>query len=100
MNIVCSSEDKGLRIKTRGNSDPHGKPKIYFACHPKDFEHCFEEIAADMAKTAAELAKTGDKNLLGKLLYEAAAVGRDLGADPADYFNMIVEASGVKEADK
>ncbi len=53
-----------------------------------------------MARTAAELAKTGDKNLLGKLLYEAAAVGRDLGADPADYFNMIVDASGVKEADK
>ncbi|MBO7392881.1 MAG: MazG family protein [Abditibacteriota bacterium] len=59
-----------------------------------------EEIAGDMAETAAELAKTGDKKLLGKLLYEAAAVGRDLGADPADYFNMIVEASGVKEADK
>lgn len=51
MNIICSSEDKGLRIRTRGNSDPHGKPKIYFACHPKDFGHCFEEIAADIFET-------------------------------------------------
>lgn len=51
MNIVCSSEEKGLLIKTRGNSNPHGKPKIYFACHPEDFGHCFEEIAADVFET-------------------------------------------------
>lgn len=51
MNIVCSSEGKGLRIQTRGNSNPHGKPKVYFTCHPKDLGHCFEEIADDIFET-------------------------------------------------
>ena len=30
-----------LYYRTRGNSAPHGKPRVYFACHPADFERCF-----------------------------------------------------------
>jgi len=33
-----------LKYKTRGNSNPQGKPKVYFCCHPEDFNKYFETI--------------------------------------------------------
>jgi len=33
--------------KTRGNSSPQGKPKVYFACHPDDFS-LFEAISNEI----------------------------------------------------
>ena len=27
-----------LKFKTRGESAPNRKPKVYFSCHPDDFE--------------------------------------------------------------
>ena len=32
-----------LKIKTRGNSSPRGKSKIYFTCHPDDMDKYFDE---------------------------------------------------------
>ncbi|MBR2986653.1 MAG: tetratricopeptide repeat protein [Clostridia bacterium] len=35
--------------KTRGNSSPQGKSKVYFACHPEDF-HLFEAISDEILR--------------------------------------------------
>ena len=37
-------------VVTNGNSDPHGKPRVYFTCHPDDFELYSKEIFADVLK--------------------------------------------------
>ena len=37
--------------KTKGNTDPKGKPRVYFTCHPEDFERYFEKITADIFQT-------------------------------------------------
>ena len=34
--------------KTRGNSRPENKPKVYFTCHPEDFNRYFEDICKDI----------------------------------------------------
>ena len=34
-----------LKYKTRNNSNPKGKPRVYFACHPEDFEMTFNRIS-------------------------------------------------------
>ena len=31
-----------LKYKTRGDSSPLGKPRVYFCCHPGDFDNYFE----------------------------------------------------------
>lgn len=33
-----------MKYRTRGMIHPQGKPKVYFCCHPRDFEPCFERI--------------------------------------------------------
>ena len=37
-----------FKIKTKGNSDPHGKSRVYFTCHPDDFERYFNDICKDV----------------------------------------------------
>ena len=37
--------------KTKGDSTPTGKPKVYFTCHPDDFDRSFEKICEDIFKT-------------------------------------------------
>jgi len=37
--------------KTQKNSEPKGKPKVFFTCHPKDFELYFEKISEDILTT-------------------------------------------------
>ena len=39
---------KGLSFKTRGQTSPQGKPKVYFCHHPADFDLYFQEIAGDI----------------------------------------------------
>ena len=36
--------------KTNGDGNPQGKPRVYFTCHPDDFEKHFETICADLFK--------------------------------------------------
>ena len=60
-----------------------------------------EDMVASIKNDAAALAdatKSGEntKMLIGKLLYEIAAVGKDEGIAASEYFNLIVEASGIK----
>lgn len=40
-----------IKHKTDGNVNPTGKPRVYFTCHPDDFDTCFEQIAADFFRT-------------------------------------------------
>ena len=41
-----------LNYITRGMSDPKGKPKVYFSCHPDDFERAFPLIPEDLLRHA------------------------------------------------
>ncbi len=38
----------GLKYKTRGNSSPQGKPRVFFCCHPEDFENFFESVSNEI----------------------------------------------------
>ena len=37
-----------LNYKTRGDSSPAGKARVYFTCHPADFPLCFRRITDDI----------------------------------------------------
>ncbi|MBR4873862.1 MAG: tetratricopeptide repeat protein [Clostridia bacterium] len=37
--------------QVKGNGDPKGRPRVYFTCHPDDFESYFEKIRDDLFKT-------------------------------------------------
>lgn len=37
-----------LKYKTIGNSNPQGKPRVYFCCHPDDFVDFFEPVSTDI----------------------------------------------------
>ena len=37
-----------FKVRTRDNSDPHGKPRVYFTCHPDDFESYYDDICEDI----------------------------------------------------
>lgn len=37
-----------LQYKTRGMSNPQGKRKVFFCCHPADFESCFPAISDEI----------------------------------------------------
>ena len=37
--------------KTKDRSNPKGKPRVYFTCHPEDFERHFERICKDIFRT-------------------------------------------------
>ena len=41
-----------LNYKTRGMSDPKGKPKVYFSCHPEDFAEAFPLVTEDLLNHA------------------------------------------------
>ena len=40
-----------FKVKTKGNSDPHGKSRVYFTCHPADFDKYFDKICEDVFST-------------------------------------------------
>ena len=39
-----------LKYKTAGNADPRGLPRVYFCCHPEDFDKYFETISNEILK--------------------------------------------------
>lgn len=42
------SKDFFLKVKTKGNTNPKNKPRVYFTCHPQDFDRAFEMISTDI----------------------------------------------------
>lgn len=43
-------KDIRLKYKTRGNSSPNQKPKLYFCCHHDDFQLYFEKVSKCILK--------------------------------------------------
>ena len=41
--------------KTRGNSSPQGKPRVYFCCHPKDFSLYFDSLKEEIFELKEKL---------------------------------------------
>ena len=37
-----------FKFRTKGNAAPQGKPRVYFTCHPEDFDRYFEKICEDI----------------------------------------------------
>ena len=37
-----------LKFKMLNGSDPQGRQKIYFCCHPDDFDACFPLVCGDI----------------------------------------------------
>ena len=46
-----SDENTSLLFRTRGNSEPYGKPRVYLACHPADLPIYLDEIAEDIFRS-------------------------------------------------
>ena len=40
-----------FKVRTKGNADPRGKARVYFCCHPDDFDKYFDKICEDVFKT-------------------------------------------------
>lgn len=40
-----------FKVRTRGDSAPKGKPRVYFTCHQEDFDKYFDRICEDIFKT-------------------------------------------------
>ena len=40
-----------FEVKTRSNTIPNGKPRLYFTCHKEDFDRYFEDICTDVLKS-------------------------------------------------
>ena len=49
-----------LKYKTRGDSTPSGKAKIFFCCHPDDFDLYFEKICKDILDICDEIKLTNN----------------------------------------
>ncbi len=45
------SQEAVFSCRTRGNSSPKDKPRVYFTCHQNDFERFFDKIRKDIFKT-------------------------------------------------
>ena len=40
--------DFWFSYKTKGGSSPENKPKVFFTCHPDDFDECFDKVCSDI----------------------------------------------------
>lgn len=40
-----------MKVRTRGNSNPRGKNRVYFTCHPADFDKYFDRVCEDIFTT-------------------------------------------------
>ena len=40
-----------FKVRTKGGATPQDKPRVYFTCHPDDFEKYFDKICEDVFKT-------------------------------------------------
>lgn len=89
-----------FRIRTIGKSSPKGKPKIYFTCHPDDFEGSFDKICEDILSTSDVAiyytedmsAPIDDENLLTDLGCMSLVVV------PVSY-NLLTEANRAMDFD-
>ena len=65
-----------LRVRTRGNSDPNGKPRVYFTCHPEDFDQYFDKVCNDLFESQ-DCAVYYTPDMAGEIPFETGEL--DLG---------------------
>ena len=46
--MLLEADMADFKVRTLGKSDPHGKPRVYFVCHPADFNITFDWICEDV----------------------------------------------------
>ena len=62
-----------LQYKTRGMSNPKGKPRVYFCCHEAEFDAYFEGISKELLELQncavwyADAAAVRDESFLADL---------------------------------
>ena len=44
-------KDMWLKVRTKGNANPQGKARVYFTCHPLDFDLYFDNICEQIFRT-------------------------------------------------
>ena len=45
-----------LECKTQGNGTPQGRPRVYFCCHPDDFDLYFEKLTDELLEIQPQIA--------------------------------------------
>ena len=50
MSISQDNNTEYMKVKTRGNTGVRGKPRVYFTCHPNDFDLYFDEVCEALFK--------------------------------------------------
>lgn len=88
-----------LKVKTRGNSNPNGKPRVYFTCHPRDF-HFFAEICESILKRSdCAIYYTEDMTAPLPEEYRATDLGRmNLFVMPIT-FRLLTEPNRAMDSD-
>ena len=44
-------EESIMKCVTHKNASPHGKQRVYFTCHPDDFETYFQKVCDDIFRS-------------------------------------------------
>lgn len=74
-----------FKVRTKGNADPQGKPRVYFTCHPEDLARTFDKVCDDIFKTHdCAIYYTAD------MATEIPAESRDLDLDRMNLFVLPV----------
>ena len=89
-----------LKVRTRGNANPQGKPRVYFTCHPEDFARCFDEICESIFKTHdCAIYYTEDMTALLPETYRDADLGQmNLFVMPVT-FRLLTEPNRAMDED-
>lgn len=48
---MAESNGIWLKVRTKGNASPKGKSRVYFSCHPDDFDKYFEDVCEQIFRT-------------------------------------------------
>lgn len=65
-----------FKVKTKGGANPQGKPRVYFTCHPDDFDKYFDKICEDVFKSHdCAIYYTGDMSVP----FNTGEIGLNLG---------------------
>lgn len=89
-----------FKYKTRADSSPQRKPRVYFTCHPKDFSNCFEKICEDIFKTQdCAIYYTEDMNEEIEEKYKESDLGQmNLFVIPVT-FSLLSESNRAMSSD-
>lgn len=86
-----------LEYKTRGNSDPQRKPRVFFACHPKDFSLYFHSVSEELLSVqncavfyTAPDAPVPEEDLLSQMQLVVVPITTRLLSTPSDAADRIL----------